>query len=62
VAGDGAVLVVAEGPLAGLAVEGVSGVDDEDGPACLPCLLVVLAVSCGLWAAVLVPLILWGPL
>jgi hypothetical protein len=36
-------------------------VDDEDGPACLPgCLLVV--VMLGLWAAVLVLLILWGPL
>jgi hypothetical protein len=55
-------LVVAEGPQPGLAGEGVSGVDDEDGPACLPCLVVVLLVSCGLWAAVLVPLILWGPL
>ena len=29
---------------------------------CGTSLLAVLVVSCGLWAAVLVPLILWGPL
>jgi hypothetical protein len=37
-------------------------VDDEDGPACLPCMAVLVVVMLGLWAAVLVPLILWGPL